>query len=61
MKKYMTNVHTKNQIFIFNCAEILSLTLRLLMSYIYIYMEHIFLMFLDHTRHTTVGRTPLDE
>ena len=26
-----------------------SLTLRLLMSYIYIYMEHIFLMFLDHT------------
>ena len=38
-----------------------SLTLRLLMSYIYIYMEHLFLMFLDHTRHTTVGRTPLDE
>ena len=37
-----------------------SLTLRLLMSYIY--MEHIFLMFLDHTqRRTTVGRTPLDE
>jgi len=37
-----------------------SLTLRLLMSYIY--MEHLFLMFLDHTqRHTTVGRTPLDE
>ena len=29
---------------------------------IYIYMERIFLMFLDHTqRHTTVGRTPLDE
>jgi hypothetical protein len=27
----------------------------------YIYMECIFLMFLDHTRHTTVGRTPLDE
>ena len=25
-------------------------------------MEHLFLMFLDHTqRHTTVGRTPLDE
>ena len=24
-------------------------------------MEHLFLMFLDHTqRHTTVGRTPLD-
>ena len=36
------------------------LTLRLLMSYIY--MEHLFLMFLDHTqRCTTVGRTPLDE
>jgi len=42
----------------------MSLTLRQLMSYIYIYiyMEHLFLMFLDHTqRHTTVGRTPLDE
>ena len=39
-----------------------SLTLRWLMSYIYIYMEHPFLMFLDHTqRRTTVGRTPLDE
>ena len=39
-----------------------SLTLRLLMSYIYIYMEHLFLMFLDHTqRRTTVGRTPLDK
>ena len=45
-----------------------SLTFRLLMScvyiyiYIYIYMEHPFLMFLDHTqRHTTGGRTPLDE
>ena len=40
------------------------LTLRLLMSYIYtyIYMEHLFLMFLDHTqRRATVGRTPLDE
>jgi len=38
------------------------LTLRLLMSYIYIYMERLFLMFLDHTqRRTTVGRTPLDE
>ena len=35
------------------------LTLRPLMSYIY--MEHPFLMFLDHTRRTTVGRTPLDE
>ena len=38
------------------------LTLRLLMSYIYIYMEHPFLMFLYHTqRRTTVGRIPLDE
>jgi len=37
-----------------------SLTLRLLMS-IYIYMEHLFLMFLDHTRRTTVSRTPLEE
>ena len=38
------------------------LTLRPLMSYIYIYMEHQFLMFLDHTqRRSTVGRTPLDE
>ena len=36
------------------------LTLRRLMSYIY--MEHLFLMFLDHTqRRSTVGRTPLDE
>ena len=41
-----------------------SLTLRLPKSYIYIYiyMERIFLMFLDHIqRCTTVGRTPLDE
>jgi len=41
-----------------------SLTIKLLMSYIYkyIYMEHLFLMFLDHTqRRSTVGRTPLDE
>ena len=38
------------------------LTLRRLMIYIYIYMEHPFLMFLDHTqRRSTVGRTPLDE
>ena len=37
-----------------------SLTLRLLMSYIY--MEHPFLMFLDHSqRRSTVGSTPLDE
>ena len=39
-----------------------SLTFRRLMSYIYIYIEHPFLMFLDHTqRRSTVGRTPLDE
>ena len=38
----------------------IDLTLRRLMSYIY--MEHPFLMFLDHTqRRSTVGRTPLDE
>jgi len=44
------------------CSIIHLLTLRLLMSYIYIYMEHLFLMFLDHTRRrSTVGRTPLDE
>jgi len=37
-----------------------TLTLRRLMSYIY--MEYPFLMFLDHTqRRSTVGRTPLDE
>ena len=37
-----------------------TLTLGRLMSYIY--MEHPFLMFLDHTqRRSTVGRTPLDE
>ena len=36
------------------------LTFRLLISYIY--MDHPFLMFLDHTqRRSTVGRTPLDE
>ena len=43
-----------------NYSTFVFLTLRLLMSYIY--MEHLFLMFLDHTqRHSTVGRTPLDE
>jgi hypothetical protein len=42
--------------------KVKSLTLRLLKSYIYIYMECLFLMFPDHTRRrTTVGRTPLDE
>ena len=43
-----------------NSPLINPLTLRLLMSYIY--MKRIFLMFLDHTRwRTTVGMTPLDE
>ena len=44
-----------------NCEWInMQLTLRRLMSYIY--MEHPFLMFLDHTqRRITVGRTPLDK
>ena len=45
-------------------VRVKSLILRLLMSYIYIYiyMERLFLMFLDHTqRRSTVGRTPLDE
>ena len=42
------------------CAHRKTLILRLLMSYIY--MEHLFLMFLDHTqRRSTVGRTPLNE
>ena len=34
------------------------LTLRLLMSYIY--MEHPFLMFLDHTQRRTTGRSPAE-
>ena len=43
-----------------NRIMVKSLILRLLMPYIY--MEHLFLMLLDHTqRRTTVGRTPLDE
>ena len=43
-----------------NAAEMDALTLRRLMSYIY--MENPFLMFLGHTqRRSTVGRTPLDE
>ena len=45
-------------VFSYGISELL--TLRRLMSYIY--MEHLFLMFLDHTRRrSTVGRTPLDE
>ena len=43
-----------------NRIRVKSLTLRLLMSCIY--MERLFLMFLDHTpRRSTVGRNPLDE
>ena len=43
-----------------NPAAFLSLTLRQLM--LYIHMEHLFLMFLDHTqRRTTDSRTPLDK
>jgi len=46
--------------FFYNMLHCYSLTLRLLMSYIY--MERLFLTFLDHTqRRSTVGRTPLDE
>ena len=39
-----------------------SLTLRLIMSYICIYMEHLFLMFLDHTqrRSTACRRSPAE-
>ena len=36
-----------------------SLSIRLLMSYIYIYMEHLFLMFLDHTQRRS-GRSPAE-
>ena len=51
--------NSTTQMDIFDVTYIM-LTLRLLMSYIY--MERIFLMFLDHTqRRTTVGMTPLDE
>ena len=47
-------------VIVFMFFRLSPLTLRLLMSYIY--MEHLFLMFLYHTqRRTTVGRTPLDE
>ena len=49
-------------VIIYNYISDCKLTPRRLMSYIYIYMEHTFLMFLDHTqRHSTVSRTPLDE
>jgi len=51
---------SSDQCIYFHCYFMILLTLRRLMSYIY--MEHPFLMFLDHTqRRSTVGRTPLDE
>jgi len=58
---FKLNLQTMNQHNIYCDLYIVGkLTLRLLMSYIY--MEHQFLMFLDDTRRrTTVGRTPLDE
>ena len=63
---FLASYPTRNDLGILR--DMATLTLRLLMSYIYIYiyiytyMEHPFLMFLDHTqRRTTVGRTPLDE
>ena len=53
--KYTLFVYVK-----YVCEILDTLTLRQLMSYIY--MEHLFLMYLDHTqRRATVGRTPLDE
>ena len=55
-------VTTKHRPFHSFCKDVRVLTFRRLTSYIYIYMEHPFLMFLDHTqRRSTVGRTPLDE
>jgi len=44
------------------CTFFTFLTLRLLISYIYIYMEHPFLMFLDHTQRRTYayGRSPAE-
>ena len=53
----IVNRAVKTRAFLIFSAQ---LTLRRLMSYIY--MEYPFLMFLDHTqRRSTVGRTPLDE
>ena len=58
IRKFSVLLHYNTIYFI--VISLVYLTLRLLMSYIY--MEHQFLMFLDHTqRRTTVGRTPLDE
>ena len=58
----MQNAVVRNVVWNYFGVKNTKLTLRRLMSYIYIYMEHLFLMFLDHTqRRSTVGRTPLDE
>ena len=55
-------LRTLNLVFSLTTQSVITLTLRLLMSYIYIYMEQLFLVFLDHPqRRSTVGRTPLDE
>jgi len=62
---YLTHWHTQTSLR--RPGSLGPLTLRLLMShiyiiYIYIYMGRLFLMFLDHTqRRSKVGRTPLDE
>ena len=53
-------VYIHSNITVLSMTHSPNLTFRRLMSYIY--MEHPFLMFLDHTqRRSTVGRTPLDE
>jgi len=64
--EYLSNLGTPSSVTIYstylrlNLSTMPDLTLRRLMSCIY--MEHPFLMFLDHTqRRSTVGRTPLDE
>ena len=55
----MLRKETNNLLRISVFDRLSQLTLRRL---IYIYMEHPFMMFLDHTqRRSTVGRTPLDE
>jgi len=56
-----TYIQMRKSVILGTCSTVRNvLTLRLLISYIH--MEHLFLMFLDHTqRRSTVGRTPLDE
>ena len=56
----IANKRTTHPLAVATRTKTIELTLRRLTSYIY--MEHPFLMFLDHTRRrSTVGRTPLDE